>query len=33
VCGTNAQNDCGKPCEDDLLCSHYASPWFPSFDE
>jgi hypothetical protein len=33
VCGTNAKNDCGKACEDDLFCNHYASPWFPSFDE
>jgi hypothetical protein len=28
VCGTNAQNDCGKACENDLICNHYASPWF-----
>jgi hypothetical protein len=33
VCGTNAQHDCGKACETDLFRNHYASPWFPSFDE
>jgi hypothetical protein len=33
ACGTNAQNHYGAACEDELFCNHYASPWFPSFDE